>query len=118
MDMCNVRHQVEGQEWQQRILEQRSSGMSVRKWCAEQNIRESQFYYWLHVLRSEELAVRKPAGIFAELPLKKPDAEERNCGMTGICAIIRGQGLCLEIYNGADSATLETAMRTLGVGRG
>lgn len=118
MDMRSVRHQVEGQEWQRRILDQQSSGMSVRKWCASQSIRESQFYYWLRVLRSEELAVRKPAGIFAELPLKKTDTREQNLGMTGVCAVIRGQDLCLEIYNGADPETLEATMRTLGVGRG
>lgn len=36
---------------------------------------------------------------------------------TGICAVIRGQDLCLEIHNGADPTTLEMTMRTLGVGR-
>ena len=64
MDMRSVRHQVEAQEWQKRIMAHRSSGLSVKQWCAENNARESRYYYWLHVLRNEELAVNKPTGIW------------------------------------------------------
>jgi len=113
MDMHRVKHEVAAQEWRQRILAQRESGLSVRKWCTSQNIREQKYYYWLHILRSEELALRKPAGGFAELRL-----EGSVVGAAGVCAVIRGQGLSLEIHNGADPATLELAIRLLAINRG
>lgn len=116
MDMHSVRHQVEIQEWQKRVMAHRASGLSVKQWCGENAIRESRYYYWLHVLRNEELVLNKPAGIFAELQLKSANQDHDRLA-TGICAVIRGQGLCLEIHNGADPTTLEATMRTLGVGR-
>ena len=116
MDMRSVRHQVEAQEWQKRILAHRSSGLSTKQWCTNNNVRENRYYYWLHVLRNEELALNKPAGIFAELQLPSTKQDQDHV-TTGICAVIRGQGLCLEIHNGADPTTLEATMRTLGVGR-
>jgi hypothetical protein len=117
MDMQVVRHQVAAQEWQKRILEQRASGLNVKKWCIENQIPENRYYYWLNVLRNEELALNKPAGIFAELQQANGETGV-NQPSAGICAVIRGQGLCLEIHNGADQATLEMTMRTLGVKHG
>jgi hypothetical protein len=118
MDMQVVRHQVAAREWQKRILEQRASGLDVKKWCADNSIRANRYYYWLRVLRNEELALRKPAGMFAELQLSGDTTERNQTSATGICAVIRGQGMCLEIHNGADQTTLEMTMRALGVLRG
>jgi len=118
MDMRSVKHEMVAQEWRQRILTQRESGLSVKKWCASQDIREQKYYYWLHVLRSEELTLKKPAGGFAELRLERNAAMESIPAPAGICAVIRGQGLSLEIHNGADARTLELAMRALGIGCG
>ena len=117
MDMQAVQHEVAAREWQKRILEQRASGQNVKRWCADNQIRENRYYYWLKVLRNEELALKKPAGMFAELQRADGKAEI-NQSSAGICAVIRGQGLCLEIHNGADQTTLEMTMRTLGVLRG
>lgn len=117
MEMRTIRHQVDVQEWQKRILARNASGLSVRRWCADNQIQESRYYYWLHVLRSEELtAIQKPANMFAEIRLQDSKQEHNNHMSAGICAVIRGPGLCLEIYNGADAVTLEVTMRTLGVG--
>ena len=118
MDMQAVQHEVAAREWQKRILEQRASGLNVKKWCTDNNIRENRYYYWLHVLRNEELVLRKPAGIFAELQLSGGTAEGNRTPATGICAVIRGQNMSLEIHNGADQTTLEMTIRALGVLRG
>ena len=120
MDMRSVQHEVVAQEWKQRIMDQRSSGLSVKKWCADQNVRESRYYYWLHVLRREEIALRKPGstGGFAELRLESGSGGLVDPKSSGICAVIRGQNMSLEIHNGADPMTLDLAMRALGIGRG
>lgn len=120
MDMHRMQHDVLVQEWRQRILEQKSSGLSVRKWCADENIRESRYYYWLQVLRREEMAQRKPVIThgFAELRLDESVVGPIEMKSSGICAVIRGQNLSLEIHNGADPMTLDVAMRALGIGHG
>lgn len=120
MDMHRMQHEVVAQEWRQRILAQKSSGLSVRKWCADEHIRESRYYYWLQVLRREELVQRKPVCTngFAELRLDASAVGPMEMKSSGICAVIRGQSLSLEIHNGADPMTLDVAMRALGIGHG
>ena len=113
MEMSSVRHQVLSRQWQQRVLEQQTSGLSVRRWCAEQNIRESRYYYWLQILRNEELAVRSPAKIFAPLQLSNSDETVVTESRSGICALIRHGDQCLEIHNGADPQTLAAILRVL-----
>ena len=99
MDMRSVQHQVVAREWQQRILTQKSSGLSVRKWCAENKIQESRYYYWLKVLQNDELMLSIPDGVFAEL--QQPDNRiiAAPIATSGFWAVIRGPGLCLEIMS-------------------
>lgn len=114
MEMSSVRHQVLSKQWRQRILAQKSSGLSVKRWCAEQNIRESRYYYWLQILRNEELAVHPPANIFAPLQVADSVNTMGSDLRTGICALIRNGEQCLEIHNGADPQTLAATLRVLG----
>ncbi|MBQ3704152.1 MAG: hypothetical protein II885_15565 [Oscillospiraceae bacterium] len=41
-----MKHAALLQEWSMKIAECRSSGMSVRAWCAEQGIPIKTYYYW------------------------------------------------------------------------
>lgn len=113
MDMRIVQHQVAAREWHQRILAQKSSGMNVRQWCADQGIRENQYYYWLKVLRNDEITQSNPSEIFAELHHPAGKMMNAAANKTGICAVIRGSEFCLEIHNGADPMTLETTIKSL-----
>lgn len=114
MEMSSVRHQMLVKEWQQRVLDHQASGLSVKRWCAEQDIRESKYYYWLQILRSEELVVHQPAGIFAPLRVASPAEMTISASTAGVCAVIRSRKLCLEIHNGADPQTLAATLRVLG----
>jgi hypothetical protein len=102
-------------EWQHRIRDQKASGLSVRKWCADNQIQESRYYYWLKALRNEELVLGGTAGVFAELQAPGGSQETTFSAAAGICAVLRGTGLCLEIHNGADSRTLEATLKALGM---
>ncbi|MEA4889903.1 MAG: hypothetical protein VB070_10615 [Clostridiaceae bacterium] len=115
MDMRSVKHQVQIQEWKKRVLEQQASGLNIKRWCAEQHIGESKYYYWLHNLRGKELAVQQSEPIFAELPVTNRETASIPPASAGICAVIRSHDLCLEIYNGANPQTLAATMRALGV---
>ena len=46
MGVQAIKHAVMLQEWSTKIAECRSSGMSVKAWCAEQGISIKTYYYW------------------------------------------------------------------------
>lgn len=46
-------HQIKLQQWAIRFQEQASSGLTVRAWCAENNITIHTYNYWKHKLKQE-----------------------------------------------------------------
>ena len=46
MGVQAIRHAALLQEWSTKIAECRTSGMSVKAWCAEQGIPIKKYYYW------------------------------------------------------------------------
>ena len=41
--------------WEQRLADYDVSGQTIKAWCREQSIRESQFYYWRKKLREAQI---------------------------------------------------------------
>lgn len=69
--MSDLKHDVIAQRWAALIQERLDSGMTIKEWCLERNIKESQYYYWLKTLRKEELAAadqERQVSPFVELP--------------------------------------------------
>ncbi len=56
-------------KWKNLIEEQRQSGLSIKKWCQQQNLVPNTFHYWKSRLLSRELQ----ASSFVELKVKQPD---------------------------------------------
>jgi len=48
-------HQIHLNEWAARFSDQKSSGLTVRQWCEQNNFSIHTYNYWKHVLK-EELA--------------------------------------------------------------
>ena len=48
-------HQIHLNEWASRFSEQKSSGLTVKQWCEQNNFSIHTYNYWKHVLK-EELA--------------------------------------------------------------
>lgn len=46
-------HQIKLQQWASRFQEQASSGLTVKAWCAENNITIHTYNYWKHKLKQE-----------------------------------------------------------------
>ena len=46
MTVLEVKHQGKLQEWQERIIECRSSGKPVKVWCQEQGVSATTYYRW------------------------------------------------------------------------
>lgn len=93
MDMRSVQHQAMCSEWKERILAQRSSGLSVHQWCEKTGEKQANYYYWLKVIRNEVLvtanlpAVSAKTATFVELPAMlnavRPESRDHD-----ICAVV------------------------------
>ncbi len=55
-----VKSEVQLKTWQDQVEAQKSSGLSVRIWCAENGINEKTFYYRMRKVR-ERLPGNQPA---------------------------------------------------------
>jgi hypothetical protein len=56
-------------KWKNFIEEQRQSGLSIKKWCQQQNHIPNTFHYWKNKLFPKELQTAS----FVELKVKRPD---------------------------------------------
>ncbi len=117
MDMRSLDHQAKVMEWRELISDCRRSGKTVKKWCDENSIRLSKYYYWLRVIRNESLVLAGsnlgiPSPQFAQVTVKE---EEQNVPATNsTCAVLKSGSFSLEISNGADIKVLEHTLKILG----
>ncbi len=49
--MSDLKHDVTAEHWAMLIKERMESGMTVREWRHDRNIKEPRYYYWLRILR-------------------------------------------------------------------
>lgn len=118
MNMRKVQHEVLVEEWKQKIIACRNSGLPVIRWCNENNVKENQYYYWLNIIRNETLVKNNHAdhssknmSVFAQVPAQMLTSGSN--AVEGICATIRVAGLAVEIHNGAAHETIAAIMQTL-----
>lgn len=66
----NVNDNVRLNQWQRIILECRSSGLSVREWCRQNNVSEPSYYYYLKKIRQSILEEDGGSQSFVPVVLK------------------------------------------------
>ena len=110
--MSDLKHDVIAERWAVLIKERMESGMTVREWCHDRNIKESRYYYWLRILRRKavENTGRPPqVSPFVELP-------------AGICqeqfpmpaaAVIRKGNITIEVTESASAGFIQKVMEAL-----
>ena len=99
--------------WQRTISEAARSGMSIRAFCRERRLRESQFYWWQHKLRATR-QVRTTAnpgsqGRPASFALVSDEAGQTDAGIE----LVLADGRKLRIRQGVDEATLRSVLSAL-----
>ena len=118
MTVNEVKHQVKLAEWKERILECRSQGLPVVKWCAQNGYHRTTYYKWEREIfgqlerarktcRSQQSECVIPAVLphqpeFAELPIVAPTLalpESVQTPMFEPVAIIRIGKVELELSN-------------------
>lgn len=88
--------------WTQRVKERRDSGMTVQRWCEENGVSSKTFYYWQRKLYS---MAGEQEQQFAEITM--PMAKN-----TAVAAVQLGE-IRMEVYQGADDATLSALLRAI-----
>ena len=58
MSACELKRQAKLEHWRTQIIDCRSSGMSVKGWCAEHNISTKTYYRW-----EKEILRRQPRNL-------------------------------------------------------
>ncbi|MBZ5542590.1 MAG: transposase [Acidobacteriia bacterium] len=96
--------------WQRTIREAARSEMSIREFCRQHRLKESQFYWWQHKLKAgrqdrptRELGVNRGPARFA---LVSDEPEGTDSGIE----LLLGDGRRLRIRKGVDEETLRAVL--------
>ena len=60
MKIADAKRQVRMEAWSRNIQDRQASGQSIKAWCAGNGYKESQYYYWLKVIRERALELAVP----------------------------------------------------------
>ena len=112
MTSAELKHRAKLQEWLARIQDCRSSGLSVRAWCRQEEINVTTYYRWereLLALAETEPCSSVSAVRFAELPA--PKRVSRN--VAECSATLHIGNASLDIYPGCDTEQLKMLVELL-----
>ena len=115
MDQVSItKRQFREEQWRQRIMECRSSGMSVKNWCESNGLCEQTYYKYLKKFRQEmcdalPIPVQTPEKpvAFKKLEVMSPLPD------TKAAVIIRLPNATLEINEGASQQTVQAVLLAL-----
>ena len=112
MTSAELKHRVKLQEWAARIQDCRSSGLSVRAWCRQEEINAATYYRWereLLTAADQAPCSAVPAVTFAGLPA--PKRGSRNAAERS--ATLHIGNASLDIYPGCDAEQLRLLLELL-----
>ena len=105
MGVVAMKHEMLLRDWREKIAECRTSGKSVRGWCAERGIGEKRYYYWEKRVLAEGAGEMKLPAAIRECRLSRivPEALPGSCNFEAGITIRHGDsiislpvGSCLE----------------------
>jgi|SRR5579862_2649991 hypothetical protein len=109
MAQGRTRDERKEQQWRRWLGEWRSSGLSVRAFCARHGLTEPTFYAWRRVLAQRPAARR--AFVPVEVVADQPTA------LASPLEVVLGDGRRLRVAPGFDAATLRALLGVLEEGR-
>jgi transposase-like protein len=95
--------------WQSIIREAARSGMSVREFCRQRRLKESQFYWWQHKLKAGRQGRMRGPGVkreAASFALVSNEPEGADAGIE----LVLDDGRRLRIRKGVDEETLRAVL--------
>ena len=113
MTAIELKHEANLQRWAEAIQECRSSGVSVKAWCATQGITTTTYYRWERAVLSKVDGLQQvPARVsFAELPTPI----QMRGSVAQQVATLRYKEVSLDVYPGMDADTLQVILSVLRI---
>ena len=98
--------------WRELILEQQSSGMTIRAWCEAKDINYHAYYYHLRVLRELEMKSSLPAvSETSDISFSKVEIPVVPTATAPIT--IRINGIAIDINAGTNKENIESVLRVV-----
>ena len=72
LDTQKITHEIRMKHWMQIIAQRQQSGLTVKEFCAQQDIPIKQYYYWQHKLRIRFAPAQAPETKKEEVPTLVP----------------------------------------------
>ena len=118
MDTRKIDREIKMKQWIEIIRECRSSGQTVKSWCAEQGINQTSYYYWLRRIRTAACNTLpiNTEGTNQIVPLKNEELKQESESIVSsqtAAIIIRLNTAVVEIQNGATSSVIENTLHAL-----
>jgi len=95
--------------WRKAVHEAARSGLSIREFCRQRKLHESQFYWWQRHLAAKPSARPKKPGGAASFALVSGEAGAAEAGIE----LVLAGGRRLRIAKGVDEATLRSVLAAL-----
>ena len=80
--ITEIKTKVSIQEWQQRILDCQSSGMSVKAWCRANGISTGSYYFYLRKIRESVLEENQIVSLDLPKPVSSSGIRIESGGIT------------------------------------
>lgn len=115
MNVGEIKTRMHMEEWAKLIEAREASGLSVKRWCEQNNLPESKYYYYLKRLRLSacEVLAEEPAGTgqFALIPKPVRTGHHAAGGTNNIKVTL--PGAVVEIGEGASEAKVKFILEVL-----
>jgi hypothetical protein len=116
MSTTNQRGSSKERFWRRMVRQWRSSGLSIRDFCAEGQISEGSFYAWRRTIAERDAQATRFVPVDV-VPDPKPAGDGSGNGSDNGLELIVGAGRVLRIGREFDGATLRRLLALLEEGR-
>lgn len=113
-EITQVKIKFRKEQWTKLIAECQASGMGIKSWCQQNNIKESSYFYWLKQIRKDACQQQLPVPSkdskpieFAKLPIDTRPTQSLST------VTIHLPIATVEVREGASQETLETVLQAL-----
>ena len=110
MDTKQVARQIRLKKWSAIIVERQTSGLNVREFCRERNIKEHIYYYWLKRIREAACKSMPTASVpvFAPVTLSEVKIPDQQTKLT-----LNYAGISLDVYESTSPDLLKNTLLLL-----
>lgn len=110
--MNKVNQEIYKKEWKEKIIECRSSGLSVNKWCEINNVSKPTYYYWLKKIRTEICDIITETAPVSFVPLAVENDRLDEMDKSAVAVLIKGE-IRIELSNSVSKDLLTMILGSL-----